>query len=223
MAFSGSCMDDDLRAVGGWVEDGVLGQSAKTRPRQREGERRYWYQSAEPHHRGPWSDRAASTRSSRPNHTALSRAEEELLDRLSMEAIKEIRAAQMIQRQHPACFVKAEGGQQGNEATAKPSGGLSRVERHFKQASAYLLPDGHDTVSAVGKCKGRSPASPRRVSTMAQSGAPASEPAINAAMPKQWPGPPDLPLVGDECPDRHGVLDVLTLDSIMWAELGLAQ
>ncbi|KAI8946664.1 hypothetical protein F4801DRAFT_593191 [Xylaria longipes] len=139
-------MDDDLLAVGRWTDDRGLDQSAAAQLQREEGKSHRLYHSAEPHGRESRTNKADYAGPSRVNHRSrLSGSEDELLDTPPRDAIKEVRAAQMIQRQHPACFVKAEGGQQGNEATAKPSGSLSRVERHFlKQASAYLPLDEHE-------------------------------------------------------------------------------
>ncbi|KAI3331758.1 hypothetical protein HD806DRAFT_478219 [Xylariaceae sp. AK1471] len=142
-------MDDTLLAVGRWTDDRVHNQMATMRPYKKESEGLYRYLSTESHSRASRPNRNDRLGSIRPNyHHRLSRPEDELLDRPPKAAIKEVRATQMIQRQHPACFVKAEGGQQGNEATAKPSGSLSRVERHFlKQASAYLPLDEQEVKS----------------------------------------------------------------------------
>ncbi|KAI1754024.1 hypothetical protein F4782DRAFT_59817 [Xylaria castorea] len=139
-------MDNDLLAVGRWTDDRALNPSATTQSQRGESKRHYSYPSAEPHRRESRASKAGYVGPGRGNHRSrLSESEDELLNTPPRDAIKEIRATQMIQRQHPACFVKAEGGQQGNEATAKRSGSLSRVERHLlKQASAYLLLDKHE-------------------------------------------------------------------------------
>ncbi|KAI0861726.1 hypothetical protein F4860DRAFT_157871 [Xylaria cubensis] len=138
-------IDNDLLAVGRWADDRAINQLSVTRSQQN-SRSHYLYPSAEPQRRESRSCKADYVGSGRGNHySRLSKAEDVLLSTHPRDAIREIRAAQMIQRQHPACFVKTEGGQQGNEATAKPSGGLSRVERHLlKQASAYLLLDEHE-------------------------------------------------------------------------------
>ncbi|KAI0451607.1 hypothetical protein F5B21DRAFT_507091 [Xylaria acuta] len=139
-------MDVDLLAVGRWIDERGLDQSPSTQLQREESKSHCLYPSAEPHRRGYRVIKADYAGPSRGNHRSrLSKSEEEDLDTPPREAIKEVRAAQMIQRQHPACFVNTEGGQQGNEATAKPSGSLSRLERHFlKQASAYLPLDEHE-------------------------------------------------------------------------------
>ncbi|KAI0550708.1 hypothetical protein F4679DRAFT_542270 [Xylaria curta] len=140
-------MDNDLLAVGRWTDDRAINQTAALRS-QRESRNQYLYPSAEPQRRESRSSKAdyAGAAGRGSHYSRLSKADDELLSTPPRDAIREIRAAQMIQRQHPACFVKAEGGQQqGNEATAKPPGSLSRVERHLlKQASAYLLLDEHE-------------------------------------------------------------------------------
>ncbi|KAI1735396.1 hypothetical protein F4680DRAFT_308798 [Xylaria scruposa] len=125
-------MDNDLLAVGRWTDDRAINQLAALQS-QRESRDHHLYPSAEPQLRESRSSKADYAGDGRGSHYS------------PRDAIREIRAAQMIQRQHPACFVKAEGGQQGNEATAKPSGSLSRVERRLlKHASAYLLLDEHE-------------------------------------------------------------------------------
>ncbi|KAI1423364.1 hypothetical protein F5Y12DRAFT_786102 [Xylaria sp. FL1777] len=139
-------MDTDLLEVGRWADDRASNQSAITVPRQESVEKHHLDPAAGARPLGSGLDRAKHVRSSRKAHrNRHPKSEDELLDRPPRDAIKEVRATQMIQRQHPACFVKAEGTQQGNEATAKLPGSFSRVERRLlKQASAYLLLDGHE-------------------------------------------------------------------------------
>ncbi|KAI0398986.1 hypothetical protein F4802DRAFT_611214 [Xylaria palmicola] len=140
-------MDDDLLAVGRWTDDRAIDQLALTRSFQKQGARHYHCSSTELHHREFRSDRAEDAQSNRHNHSGWApRSEDELLERPPRDAIKEIRAAQIIQRQHPACFVRAEG-ERGNEATAKPSGRLPRMEQHsLKKASVYLPVDEHGVI-----------------------------------------------------------------------------
>ncbi|KAI0439542.1 hypothetical protein F4803DRAFT_564464 [Xylaria telfairii] len=140
-------MDDYLVAVGRWTDDRALNQSAATRPRREENKSQHLHPAAEPHLRKSRANKADYAGSDWGNYRSrLSKSEDELLDTHPQNAIREVRASQMIQRQHPACFVNAEGGQQGNEATAaKPSGSLSRVGGHFlEQASIYLPLDEHE-------------------------------------------------------------------------------
>jgi hypothetical protein len=128
-------MDNTLLAVGRWTDDRIPNERVTMRPTENGKDRQYGYLSTKPHNR-----------TSRSNHEhRLSNSEDELLDRPPKTAIKEVRATQMIRRQHPAYFVKAEAGQRGNEATAKPPGNLSRVERSLlKLASTYVLVDEHE-------------------------------------------------------------------------------
>ncbi|KAI0478110.1 hypothetical protein F4859DRAFT_47558 [Xylaria cf. heliscus] len=144
--FLSTYMDDDLLAVGRWTDDRAPNQSTVTRPHREDSKSPCPYPSAEPHLRESRASKADYAGLSQESHrNRLSKSEDELLDTHPRDAIKAVRAAQMIQRQHPACFVEAEGGQQGNEATAKSSGNLLRVERHFiKQVGVYLPLDGHE-------------------------------------------------------------------------------
>ncbi len=145
MPFVKPVMDNDLLAVGGWVDESALNQWAIAQPWQKEG-KKHLDPAIETHRRGSRSDLSEPARPNRqPHHNRHSKSEHKLLDRPPRDAIKEVRATQMIQRQHPACFVKAEGGQRGNEATAKLLGRISRVERRWlKHASAYLPLDEHE-------------------------------------------------------------------------------
>ncbi|KAH8167885.1 hypothetical protein CIB48_g378 [Xylaria polymorpha] len=145
--FLSTYMDDYLVAVGRWTDDRALNQSAATRPRREENNSQHLHPAAEPHPRECRANKADYARSSRGNyHSRLSKSEDELLDTPPQNAIREVRASQLIQRQHPACFVKAEGGQRGNEATtAKPSGNLSRVGGHLlERANIYVPLDEHE-------------------------------------------------------------------------------
>ncbi|KAI0100566.1 hypothetical protein GGR51DRAFT_352155 [Nemania sp. FL0031] len=148
MVFSKQHINDDLLAVGGWADEKASNQLLTTRPQQRHSERHPVDAPTEPHHRGSRPHRVGHTSSNRQNHHSQpSGSEDELLERPPRDVIKALRAAQMIRRQHPACFVKAEGGQRGNEAAAKPSTSLSKMERGLRKrasSAAYLLLEGHD-------------------------------------------------------------------------------
>ncbi|KAI0204908.1 hypothetical protein F4808DRAFT_456651 [Astrocystis sublimbata] len=137
-------MDDNLRAVGRWIDDRVDNQSAASQA-----------QLADRKAQSPDSPAELclqKSRSSRTSHTGSSRGShcyrvsmDCLLDAPPQVAIKQVRAVQSIRRQHPACFVRAEEGQQGNEATSKPPGRRSRAELELmNRASVYLPLDEHE-------------------------------------------------------------------------------
>jgi hypothetical protein len=152
MPLPGLCIDDDLLAVGRWADDKASNQLSTMQPQQKERARHHLYTSTEPHRGETRSHRTKDARSSRQNyHNQPSRSEGGLLERPPQIVIKEVREAQRIRRGHPACFVKAEGGERGNEATAKPSESRSPgKQRLFKQASAvYLLLDGHEGMQSL--------------------------------------------------------------------------
>ncbi|KAI0530229.1 hypothetical protein GGR58DRAFT_518636 [Xylaria digitata] len=116
-------MDLDLLEVGSWFDKRALDQESLMLPRQKQNENHHLHPSAEPH-KGYRSERTESTGPSRQKyHNRHPKSEYQLLTSLTQEAVK------AIQRQHPACFMKAEGGQRGNQATAKTPGSLSRPER----------------------------------------------------------------------------------------------
>ncbi|KAJ8127088.1 hypothetical protein O1611_g6548 [Lasiodiplodia mahajangana] len=149
MRFSEQDINNDLLAMGGWADDKAPNQSSTTRPQQRHSERHHVGTQIEPHHQGYRPQRVGYARRNGQNHRSQpSRSEDGLLERPPRDAIKEVRAAQLIRRLHPA-FPEAEGGQRGNEATAKPSASLSKVEQRFRKhasSAAYLLLDGHDGI-----------------------------------------------------------------------------
>ncbi|KAI1130063.1 hypothetical protein F5Y10DRAFT_263485 [Nemania abortiva] len=142
MLFSNRYMDEDLLAVGGWADDEIPNLSSTTRPQQRESARHHVDTPTEPH-RESRPHKAECARPDGQNHRSKpSRSEDESVKRQPQYVMKEVRVTEPIRRQHPACFVKVEGGQQGNKATAKPSTSLSKVV--LKRASSYLAPDAHE-------------------------------------------------------------------------------
>ncbi|KAI1346451.1 hypothetical protein F5Y01DRAFT_319741 [Xylaria sp. FL0043] len=152
MPLFNQSMDTDLLQVGSWADDRALNQSSTSWPRPEAGaERRIDPGIENPgtktHHPEPWSDRIEQAKSSRQFHQRRHpKSKDELLDWPSRNARKEVRATQTTQRPdhcYPACFVKGEERQQGNKATSKLPGSLSKVERRLlKQASAPFLLDG---------------------------------------------------------------------------------
>ncbi|KAI0419285.1 hypothetical protein F5X98DRAFT_85802 [Xylaria grammica] len=131
----------DLLAVGSWA-DPILEEWSAMRPRRRDSGTHRPDLSAEPH-RGSRLGRTESSESSGKDYrNRHPRSEDECLrspPRDTAKATKKIRATQMTQWQHPECPVKAEGGQQGNKATAKTPGSLSRVEWTSSPTSQHLL------------------------------------------------------------------------------------
>ncbi|KAI1276088.1 hypothetical protein F5Y07DRAFT_399860 [Xylaria sp. FL0933] len=145
-------MDTDLLQVGSWADDRALNQSSTSWARPEAGaERRMDLGIENPgtktHRPEPWSDRIERAKSRLQfDQRRHPKSKDELLDWPSRNARKEVRVTQTTQRPdhcYPACFVKYEKRQQGNKATAKLPGSLSKVERRLlKQASCPFLLDG---------------------------------------------------------------------------------
>lgn len=141
-------MDDDLLhdllAVGSWAIDEGPDRLVQSKPPQRESGIHYLHASAESCCLDPRSNNMTHTQLGQKNCcNRLPTSEDGLLETPPQNAIREVRVAQIIQRQHPACFVKVEGDQKWKKATAKPSYSHLRAERCVpKYASAYLAAGG---------------------------------------------------------------------------------
>jgi hypothetical protein len=117
-------MDETLLAVGRWTDDKAQNKKTTMWPHKSDNEMQHRLLSTESRSRASRSTRKDYTGLTRPSHhNRPSRSEDELLSKSPKTAMKEVRASQLIRRQHPACF---EGSQQGNEATAKPSAASPR-------------------------------------------------------------------------------------------------
>ncbi|KAI0426842.1 hypothetical protein F5Y09DRAFT_345285 [Xylaria sp. FL1042] len=142
-------MDTDLLAVGSWVDDRVLNQFSTSWSRRKEGEEHRLDLGNETHLPGSGLDSIGDAKSSRQIHNRRhAKSNDQFLDWARRNASKEVRATQTIQKQHchsPVCLLDGEQRRQGNKATAKLPGSLSRVEqRLLKQASTPLLLDGYE-------------------------------------------------------------------------------
>ncbi|KAI8633298.1 hypothetical protein F5Y19DRAFT_295665 [Xylariaceae sp. FL1651] len=139
--------DEALLAVGRWTDDKTPNRPTTMRPQKNGSERHHQYQATELGGRARSDEHGCARSMQSTQFNQLSRAEDLHIDKNARAAIKEVRAIQVIQRQHPACFVntEAEAEQRGNEADSEPPGSLSRATWNISTCdSAYLPLDEHE-------------------------------------------------------------------------------